>query len=94
MFRDKARLLGFAPENGMLVLAYGRATLYERDGAFQLYCDYMRPFGAGAAQMAFDALKKKLSAEGLFDADHNVRCRLCRSVSGWSHPKPVRHCRM
>ncbi len=54
----------------MLVLAYGRATLYERDGAFQLYCDYMRPFGAGAAQMAFDALKKKLSAEGLFDADH------------------------
>ena len=70
MFRDKARLLGFAPENGMLVLAYGRATLYERDGAFQLYCDYMRPFGAGAAQMAFDALKKKLSAEGLFDADH------------------------
>lgn len=70
MFRDKARLLGFAPENGMLVLAYGRATLYERDGAFQLYCDYMRPFGAGAAQMAFDALKKKLSAEGLFDAGH------------------------
>ena len=70
MFRDKARLLGFAPENGMLVLAYGRAMLYERDGAFQLYCDYMRPFGAGAAQMAFDALKKKLSAEGLFDADH------------------------
>ena len=70
MFRDEARLLGFAPENGMLVLAYGRATLYERDGAFQLYCDYMRPFGAGAAQMAFDALKKKLSAEGLFDADH------------------------
>ena len=62
MFRDKARLLGFAPENGMLVLAYGRATLYERDGAFQLYCDYMRPFGAGAAQMAFDALYKKLDA--------------------------------
>ena len=70
MFRDKARLLGFAPENGMLVLAYGHATLYERDGAFQLYCDYMRPFGAGAAQMAFDALKKKLSAEGLFAPEH------------------------
>lgn len=70
MFRDKARLLGFEPENGMLVLAYGRATLYERDGAFQLYCDYMRPFGAGAAQMAFDALKKKLTAEGLFDPAH------------------------
>ena len=63
MFRDKARLLGFQPQNGMQVLAYGRATLYERDGAFQLYIDFMRPFGAGAAQMAFDALKKKLEAE-------------------------------
>lgn len=67
MFRDKARLLGFAPQNGMLVLVYGRATLYERDGAFQIYAEYMRPFGAGAAQMAFDALRKKLEAEGLFD---------------------------
>ena len=67
MFRDKARLLGFSPQNGMLVLVYGRATLYERDGAFQVYAEYMRPFGAGAAQMAFDALRKKLEAEGLFD---------------------------
>lgn len=67
MFRDKARLLGFAPQNGMLVLAYGHATLYERDGAFQVYVEFMRPFGAGAAQMAFDALKKKLEGEGLFD---------------------------
>ena len=67
MFRDKARLLGFAPQNGMLVLVYGRATLYERDGAFQIYAEYMRPFGAGAAQMAFDALRKKLESEGLFD---------------------------
>ena len=67
LFRDKARLLGFAPQDGMLVLAWGRATLYERDGAFQLYAEYLRPFGAGAAQMAFDALKAKLQAEGLFD---------------------------
>ena len=66
MFRGQARLLNFEPQNGMLVLAYGRATLYERDGAFQLYVDYMRPFGAGAAQMAFEALYKKLEAEGLF----------------------------
>ena len=69
-FRDKARLLGFPPQNGMLVLAYGRATLYERDGAFQVYVEFMRPFGAGAAQMAFDALKKKLEEEGLFAAEH------------------------
>lgn len=70
MFRDKARLLGFAPQNGMQVLAYGHATLYERDGAFQLYVDFMRPFGAGAAQMAFDALRRKLEGEGLFDPAH------------------------
>lgn len=66
MFRSQARLLNFEPQNGMLVLAYGHATIYERDGAFQLYVDYMRPFGAGAAQMAFDELYKKLEAEGLF----------------------------
>lgn len=70
MFRDKARLLGFEPQSGMQVLAYGHATLYERDGAFQLYVDFMRPFGAGAAQMAFDALRRKLEAEGLFDPAH------------------------
>lgn len=70
MFRDKARLLGFQPQNGMQVLAYGRATLYERDGAFQIYVDFMRPFGAGAAQMAFDALRKKLEAEGLLAPEH------------------------
>ena len=66
MFRSQARLLPFEPQNGMQVLVYGHATIYERDGSFQLYADYLRPFGAGAAQMAFDALRKKLEAEGLF----------------------------
>ena len=66
MFRSQARLLPFEPQNGMQVLVYGHATIYERDGSFQLYADYMRPFGAGAAQMAFDALYKKLETEGLF----------------------------
>ena len=66
MFRSQARLLPFEPQNGMQVLVYGHATIYERDGSFQLYADYMRPFGAGAAQMAFDALYKKLEGEGLF----------------------------
>ncbi|MGN0974917.1 MAG: exodeoxyribonuclease VII large subunit [Gemmiger sp.] len=70
MFRENARLLGFDPQPGMQVLAYGHAALYERDGAFQLYVDFMRPFGAGAAQIAFDALKSKLEKEGLFDLAH------------------------
>ena len=47
MFRSSAQLLNFQPQNGMLVLAYGHATLYERDGAFQLYVDYMKPFTLG-----------------------------------------------
>lgn len=75
MFRSQAQLLNFEPQNGMLVLVYGRATIYERDGAFQLYADYMKPFGAGAAQMAFDALYKKLEAEGLFAPSASARCR-------------------
>ena len=73
MFRNSAQLLNFQPQNGMLVLAYGHATIYERDGAFQLYVDYMKPFGAGAAQMAFDALYKKLDAEGLFAPERKRR---------------------
>lgn len=70
MFSRSARLLDFAPEDGMMVLAYGSATIYERDGAFQYYVDYMRPYGIGAAQKAFDQLKAKLEKEGLFDSSH------------------------
>ena len=70
MFSRSARLLDFVPEDGMMVLAYGSATIYERDGAFQYYVDYMRPYGIGAAQKAFDQLKAKLEKEGLFDPSH------------------------
>ena len=67
MFRSSAQRLGFEPENGMRVVARCRASLYERDGAFQLYVDALFPDGVGAAQLAFEQLKKKLYAEGLFD---------------------------
>lgn len=70
MFSRSASMLEFAPEDGMLVLAYGSATLYERDGSFQLYVDYMRPYGVGAAQKAFDKLKAALEKEGLFAKEH------------------------
>jgi len=73
MFRGSARTLGFFPENGMQVLAYGHAAIYERDGSFQFYVDFMRPFGAGAAQLAFDRLYKKLEAEGLFDPSRKTK---------------------
>lgn len=70
LFNRSAAQLDFSPEDGMLVLAYGSVTLYERDGAFQLYVDFMRPYGVGAAQKAFDRLKATLEKEGLFAPEH------------------------
>jgi exodeoxyribonuclease VII large subunit len=66
MFRTQARLLRFRPENGLSVLARGRVTLYEDRGEMQLLCEYMEPMGAGALQVAFEQLKTRLAAEGLF----------------------------
>ena len=70
MFRSDARRLGFRPEEGMKVVVRCRATLYERDGAFQIYVNEMFPDGIGAAQLAFEQLKAKLEQEGLFAVEH------------------------
>ena len=70
MFRTYAQRLRFAPQDGMRVIVRGRISLYERDGAFQIYVDDMFPDGVGAMQMAFEQLKAKLAAEGLFDETH------------------------
>lgn len=70
MFRTDARRLAFRPEDGMRVVVRCRATIYERDGAFQLYVNEMFPDGLGAAQLALEQLKAKLNAEGLFAAEH------------------------
>src|SRR5579864_5098142 len=67
VFRSQARLLRFKPENGMQVVARGRVTVYDSRGELQLSAEYLEPKGAGALQMAFEQLKAKLSAEGLFD---------------------------
>jgi exodeoxyribonuclease VII large subunit len=66
MFRAQARLLRFRPQNGMQVIARGRITMYESRGEMQLLAEYMEPMGAGALQVAFEQLKAKLAAEGLF----------------------------
>src|SRR5438067_4223722 len=67
MFRTQARLLRFRPDNGMQVLARGRVTVYEGRGELQLSAEYLEPKGAGALQVAFEQLKAKLAAGGLFD---------------------------
>ena len=69
MFRSDARRLGFRPEEGMKVIVRCRATLYERDGAFQVYVNDMFPDGIGSAQLAFEQLKANLDREGLFAAE-------------------------
>ena len=70
MFKSSASKLRFRPESGMGVTAFGRVSVYPRDGAYQLYCTALQPEGTGDLQVAFEQLKAKLSAEGLFDRAH------------------------
>ena len=70
MFKYSAMKLRFRPENGMSVTAFGRVSVYLRDGAYQLSCTALMPEGMGDLQVAFEQMKAKLSAEGLFDTAH------------------------
>ena len=70
MFRSSAAKLRFRPENGMRVLVSGSLRVYPRDGAYQLYCISIVPDGVGDLQVAFEQLKQRLYAEGLFDETH------------------------
>ena len=70
MFRPKSQWLKFAPREGLRVLARGRLTLYEARGDYQLVLDHMEEAGEGALRRAFEELKARLQAEGLFDAEH------------------------
>ncbi|MGH9387798.1 MAG: exodeoxyribonuclease VII large subunit [Vicinamibacterales bacterium] len=67
MFRSTLRTLRFKPEDGLRVVARGRVSVYEPKGEYQLVCEHMEPQGHGPLQLAFDQLKKKLTAEGLFE---------------------------
>lgn len=67
MFRGAARGVGFRPENGMRVLARAQVSLYEPRGDYQLVADFLEPAGDGALRRAFEQLKQKLAAEGLFE---------------------------
>ena len=69
LFRRQAMLLRFRPEDGLHVLVRGRVSVYEQRGQMQLVAETMEPVGAGSLQLAFEQLKERLKAEGLFDAD-------------------------
>lgn len=67
MFRMQNRQLRFRPDDGLHVLVYGDLGVYERRGEYQIVVEYMEPKGLGALQLAFEQLKERLQAEGLFD---------------------------
>ena len=69
MFSSHAENLDFEAKNGMEVICFGRISLYEKTGQYQMYAEFLEPAGAGALQLAFNKLKEKLMAEGLFDVE-------------------------
>lgn len=70
IFKGNAIRLRFRPENGMKIIAVGKISVFPRDGAYQLYCSNMTPDGVGDLHVAFEQLKAKLGAQGLFDPAH------------------------
>ena len=77
MFKREAMSLRFRPENGMKVIAFGRVAVFPRDGQYQLYCSALTPEGVGDLHLAFEQLKQKLYAEGLFDPAHKKPIPKC-----------------
>ena len=70
MFKSSAVRLRFKPDNGMQVIVMGKISVYPRDGAYQMYCSAMAMDGVGDLYAAFEQLKAKLGAQGLFDPGH------------------------
>src|ERR1700724_1450656 len=68
-FKNQLRLMKFRPEDGLLVTVRGSVSVYEARGEYQIYVENIEPVGLGALQLAFDQLKKRLEAEGLFAAE-------------------------
>jgi len=73
MFRGQQRNLKFEPEDGLNVTGMGRISVYEPRGTYQIILEYLEPSGAGALQIAFEKLKNRLVAEGLFDETHKKK---------------------
>ena len=82
MFKGSAMKLRFRPQNGMKVIAMGRISVYPRDGAYQLYCTAMALDGIGDLHAAFEQMKAKLGAMGLFDPAHKKPIPKCPGIIG------------
>ena len=82
MFKGHAAKLRFRPENGMQIIAMGKVSVYPRDGAYQLYCTAMAMDGVGDLYAAFEQLKAKLAAQGLFDPAHKKPLPRCPGTIG------------
>ncbi len=73
MFKSFASLIKFKPSDGMKVVITGQVSVFERDGAYQIYCRTMTPEGLGELYLAYEQLKEKLNKEGLFDSAHKKK---------------------
>ena len=82
MFKGRLSRVKFEPENGLEVLARGSVTVYARRGNYQMVIEELQPKGLGALQLAYEKLKKKLEAEGLFDEKHKKKLPLLPSCIG------------
>ena len=82
MFKGNAMRLRFRPENGMKIIAMGKISVFPRDGAYQLYCSALVMDGIGDLYMAFEQMKAKLAAQGLFDPSHKKLLPKYPSVIG------------
>ena len=92
LFKGNALRLRFRPENGMKVIAFGRISVFPRDGAYQLYVSELSPEGAGDLHVAFEQLKAQLEREGLSIPRTKSRCRNTRKPSPSSPRPPARRC--
>ena len=70
IFKGQYKNLKFNPENGMSVIGFGRLGVYESKGTYQIIFEYLEPKGIGSLQIAYEQLKAKLSAQGLFNDSH------------------------
>lgn len=82
MFKSRAQFLKFEPRDGLKVVAFGQVTVFERDGQYQLYADQLIPDGVGELSLAFNQLKEKLAAEGLFDDNRKQKLPLLPQAVG------------